>query len=89
MRLTRAYHRRWHSGHGRFYALLRADEMEQTSFGSLLGVPGHMYRSAVRDLLLWIAAAARGHLEQAFAHEVKLRFFRGFLTQRLTERRYS
>ena len=88
-RLTREYHRRWHSGHGRFYALLRADEMEQTSVGVLLGVPAHMYRSALADLLSWIAATSRGRLEQAFTHEVKLRFFRGFFSQRVSERLYS
>jgi glycosyltransferase involved in cell wall biosynthesis len=88
-RLTRTYHRRWHSGHGRFYALLHADEMEQTSVGSLFGVPAHMYRSAIVDMLSWMAAAGRGHREQAFTHEVKLRFFRGFFSQRLTERLYS
>jgi glycosyltransferase involved in cell wall biosynthesis len=88
-RLTRKYHRRWHSGHGRFYALLRADEMEQTSVGAVFGVPAHMYRSAIGDLLSWIAAAGRGRLEQAFAHEVKLRFFRGFFSQRVSERLYS
>jgi GT2 family glycosyltransferase len=87
-RLTRAYHRRWHSGHGRFYAVLRADEMEQTTRGSLLGVPAHMYRSAVTSAISWFAAAGRGRSEQAFSHEVKLRFFHGFLGQRLAERRF-
>ncbi len=87
-RLTRQYHRRWHSGHGRFYAALRAEEMEKTSTGSLLGVPAHMYRSAMASAVGWIAAAGRGRFGQAFTHEVRLRFFRGFLTQRLTERRF-
>ena len=87
-RLTRQYHRRWHSGHGRFYAVLRAEEMEQTSTGSLLGVPAHMYRSAVSSAIAWVGAAGRGRSEQAFAHEVKLRFFRGFFIQRLAERRF-
>jgi hypothetical protein len=66
-RLTREYHRRWHSGHGRFYAVLRAEEMERTSTGSTAG---------------------RGRTAQAFTHEVKLRFFGGFLGQRLAERRF-
>ena len=87
-RLTRRYHRRWHSGHGRFYAALHAEEVEQTSTGSLFGVPAHMYRSAAASAVGWIAATGRGRIEQAFAHEVKLRFFRGFLVQRLAERRF-
>ncbi|HET7217916.1 MAG TPA: glycosyltransferase [Vicinamibacterales bacterium] len=85
-RLTRAYHRRWHRSHGRFYALLRAEEMERSTIGSLLGVPAHMYRAALGDAAAWISAAISGRTDEAFAHEVKLRFFRGFLGQRLTER---
>ncbi|HEY7499699.1 MAG TPA: glycosyltransferase family A protein [Vicinamibacterales bacterium] len=88
-RLTREYHRRWHRGHGKFYALLRAEEMEATSMGSLFGVPAHMYRSALGDVAGWISAAFMGRYGRAFEHEVKLRFFRGFFTQRFLERLYS
>jgi glucosyl-dolichyl phosphate glucuronosyltransferase len=88
-RLTREYHRRWHRGHGKFYALLRAEEIEATSRGSLFGVPAHMYRSALRDVAGWITAAVTGREGRAFEHEVKLRFFRGFFTQRFSERLYS
>ena len=31
-RLERAYHRRWHSGHGHFHALLRSEQMEQRAW---------------------------------------------------------
>jgi glycosyltransferase involved in cell wall biosynthesis len=88
-RLSRAYHRKWHGGHGRFYARLRAEEIENTSVGSLFGVPAHMYRSALGDVAGWIRAALRGRSEQAFQHEVKLRFFHGFVAQRFLERHYS
>lgn len=88
-RLTRAYHRRWHRGHGRFYALLRADEMERSSIGTFLGVPAHMYRSAMADAAAWLKAIVSGRRDMAFLHEVKLRFFRGFIGQRFTEGRYS
>jgi glycosyltransferase involved in cell wall biosynthesis len=88
-RLTRAYHRRWHRGHGRFYALLRADEMERSSIGTFLGVPAHMYRSAIADAGAWLTAIVSGRRDRAFLHEVKLRFFRGFVGQRFTEGRYS
>jgi glucosyl-dolichyl phosphate glucuronosyltransferase len=88
IRTTRTYHRRWHSGHGRFYALLRAEEMERTSKGSLFGVPGHLYRSALRDAVRWLSSTLTGHSGRAFDHEVKLRFFRGFVGQRFMERRY-
>jgi glucosyl-dolichyl phosphate glucuronosyltransferase len=88
-RLTRDYHRRWHRGHGRFYALLRADEFERSTVGALLGVPAHMYRAAMRDVAGWATSALAGRTDEAFLHEVKLRFFRGFLGQRLSERLYS
>jgi glycosyltransferase involved in cell wall biosynthesis len=88
-RLTREYHRRWHGGHGRFYALLRAEEIERSSVGSVFGIPAHMFRSAIEDAAGLVAAALRGRAEQAFSHEVKLRFFRGFAAQRLSERLYS
>jgi glycosyltransferase involved in cell wall biosynthesis len=88
-RVTRAYHRRWHRGHGHFYALLRAEEMERSTVGSLLGVPAHMYRSALADVVGWFSAVFTGRRDEAFLHETKLRFFRGFLGQRLLERLYS
>jgi glucosyl-dolichyl phosphate glucuronosyltransferase len=88
-RLTRAYHRRWHRGHGGFYALLHADEVERTSRGSLFGVPAHLYRAGLAATAGWISATLRGRMDQAFMHEVKLCFIRGFFVRRLMERRYS
>jgi glucosyl-dolichyl phosphate glucuronosyltransferase len=88
LRLTHAYHRRWHHGHGRFYALMRADEMERSSIGSLFGVPAHMYRSALGDLVGCIGSLLVGQSDRAFLHEVKLRFFTGFFGQRFVERLY-
>jgi len=37
----------------------------------------------------WVSAAVSGRSDEAFLHEVKLRFFRGFFGQRLSERLYS
>jgi glycosyltransferase involved in cell wall biosynthesis len=88
-RLTRAYHRRWHRGHGHFYAMLRAEEIERSNVGSLFGVPAHMYRSALEDVGAWLSAVITGRGDEAFVHETKLRFFRGFVGQRLMERLYS
>jgi len=88
-RQTRAYHRRWHFGHGYFYGLLRAEEMERSAVGSLFGVPAHMYRSAVEDATRWCRATVSGAADKAFFHEMKLRFFAGFLRQRVQERFFS
>ena len=88
-RLTRSYHRRWHRGHGGFYALLRADEMERSDMGSLFGIPAHMYRATLAATAGWLSAMARGRPDDAFMHEVKLCFLRGFFMRRISERRYS
>lgn len=84
-RLTRAYHRRWHGGHGRFYALLRAEEMERSDVGTFLGVPAHLYRSAFTDAAGFVKSIVTGRHDAAFLHEIRLRFFSGFLAQRLRQ----
>jgi glycosyltransferase involved in cell wall biosynthesis len=84
-RLTKAYHRRWHQGHGGFYALLRAEEMERTSMGTLLGVPAHLYRTALRDAARWMSSYVSARPDRAFAHEIRLRFFAGFFGRRVRQ----
>ena len=83
-RLERDYHRRWHTGHGHFHALLRSEHMEQ-SIGTLFGVPAHLYRQALRDVMGWIRAWASRRPARAFRHELRLRFFRGFWRTRRRE----
>jgi glucosyl-dolichyl phosphate glucuronosyltransferase len=85
-RLTRAYHRRWHLGHGRFYALLRADEIEHSRLGALFGVPAHLYRAALSDLAGLFRSIVTGRTDAAFLHEIRLRFFGGFFGQRVKTR---
>jgi len=84
-RLERRYHRRWHSGHGHFVALMHSEEMEHTRLGTLLGVPAHLYGQAGRDLVTWACALARRDRERAFVHELRLRFFAGFFATRRRE----
>jgi GT2 family glycosyltransferase len=84
-RLTRAYHRRWHTGHGHFHALLRSEHMEQTGWGTAFGVPAHLYRQALGDLLGWLRSQSMGEAARAFYHEVRLRFFSGFFGTRCRE----
>lgn len=81
-RLTAAYHRRWHMGHGRFHALMRLPDMECAPRGRLLGVPAHLYRTAINDLAAVIALRIRGDQARAFAAETRLWFFGGFLRER-------
>jgi hypothetical protein len=82
-RLTRAYHRGWHGGHGRFHALMRAPSVERSHAGTFLGVPAHLYRQAIADSVHWVGAMARRRDDEAFGYELKLRFFGGFLSTRV------
>jgi glycosyltransferase involved in cell wall biosynthesis len=81
-RMTKEYHRRWHTGHGHFYAVMNDQEWERSSF-RLLGVPGHLYRETARNALVWFTRVLSGKNDAAFVNECHLRFFRGFLRQRM------
>lgn len=84
-RMARAYHRRWHSGHGHYFALLREPSFERTTRGRFLGVPAHAYRAAVRDALAWAGRMARLDTDGAFLFETRLRFFAGYVRTRASE----
>ncbi len=80
-RLSKKYHRRWHMGHGHFYAVLRDEAMER-SVAHLFGVPAHLYRQAVIDAAAWLAHALQGGVARAFTDETRLHFFIGFFRKR-------
>ena len=81
-RMTKAYHRRWHTGHGHFYAVMNDPEWERSTY-RLLGVPGHLYRETARNAFVWFTRMLAGKTNVAFVNECRLRFFRGFLRQRM------
>jgi len=80
-RMTKEYHRRWHTGHGHFYAVMNDAEWERSSY-RLLGVPGHLYRETAKNAFVWFSRVITGNTDAAFANECRLRFFRGFFRQR-------
>ncbi len=80
-RLSKAYHRRWHTGHGHFYAVMRDPQWERSKF-SLAGVPGHLYKQTLTHGLSWLKTTITGNADAAFTHECHLRFFGGFFRQR-------
>jgi glycosyltransferase involved in cell wall biosynthesis len=80
-RLTKEYHRRWHTGHGRFYAIMRDPQWERTRL-RIFGVPLHLYRQTMLDGFVWVKNMIRGKRDQAFVNELQLRFFAGFFLQR-------
>ncbi|MDQ3486899.1 MAG: glycosyltransferase [Acidobacteriota bacterium] len=80
-RMTREYHRRWHRGHGRFHALMRLPEMERAR-ARLLGIPMHLFRRAMQDVVSWVRSLLKGDAARAFAAETRLWFFSGFVKER-------
>jgi glucosyl-dolichyl phosphate glucuronosyltransferase len=85
-RMTRRYHRRWHAGHGRFFAMMRDPIFEQTTRGRVLDVPGHVYRSLAKTAVQWMAAAVTLRGVAAFRHELHARFLAGYVRERIRGR---
>ena len=83
-RMTKEYHRRWHTGHGHFYAIMRSEEIERGD-ARLFDVPAHLYKNLLKSVFGWLAQSLRAREELAFEHETELRFFRGFFRQRRKE----
>ena len=84
-RMTKAYHRRWHTGHGHFYALMRDPDWERSQL-RLMGVPGHLYKQTATNVVVWFSTFLKGGSDAAFLHECQLRFFRGFFRERQRQR---
>jgi len=80
-RLTKAYHRRWHTGNGYFYGVMNDPEWERSRF-KIAGVPGHLYRETAKHAVRWLGKSLIGKRDEAFVNECSLRFFHGFLKQR-------
>lgn len=80
-RLTKRYHRRWHRGHGRSYAIMRDPETEGTSV-RLLDVPVYMYRELLSGVWRMLGASLAGRPAQAFAAETRCWFIIGFCAER-------
>ncbi len=84
-RMTRNYHRRWHLGHGHYFALLREAEFEASKRRRLLDVPAHAYRAVIRNLVGWLGRACRGDMTGAFFFETRLRFLAGYFRTRVPQ----
>jgi glycosyltransferase involved in cell wall biosynthesis len=85
-RLMKRHHRAWHRGHGRLFALMRDPSFEGSRLGTFLGVPAHVYRSALREAAAWSACQLTRRSAAAFAHELRLCFLVGFAVQRIQQR---
>ena len=83
-RLTKGYHRRWHTGHGKFYAIMHDPHWEKSKF-QLFGLPSHLCKQAAGHAVVWCSRVLRDE-NKAFIHECHLRFFHGFFVMRQRER---
>lgn len=84
-RLIKRYHRRWHTGHGHFYAVMRLEEFERSRRRPLFEVPAHLYKQALLDAGAWAKHACLGRATRAFEYENRVRFFMGFFRKRRAE----
>jgi glycosyltransferase involved in cell wall biosynthesis len=83
-RMTKTYHRKWHAGHGRYYALLRHEDFERSS-ARLFDVPSHKYRQAAIDAFYLAKYSLQRRKAKAFWHETQLCFFKGLFRERRKE----
>lgn len=79
-RLSKAYHRRWHLGHGKFNAIARRPDWDGKR--RLMGVPVFMYRQAMEAAFRWLKCVLRGRGAEAFEEETTFLFYMGFFRQR-------
>jgi len=79
-RLRKAYHRRWHVGHGKFNARARRAELEGPR--RWLDVPAFMYRQAVQSGLSCVLLSLKRRPLEAFECENALLFSLGFIAER-------
>jgi glycosyltransferase involved in cell wall biosynthesis len=95
-RLTKAYHRRWHIGHGKFCAMMRIIETsgpdgelaeELPDQIKLFGVPGFLYRSLLLEIGRWLAALVRKPENLSFECENQVRYLIGYIRKRYEESR--
>jgi glucosyl-dolichyl phosphate glucuronosyltransferase len=90
-RTTKAYHRRWYAGHGRFSALMRLKECispegtlipERTQASRLFGVPSFVYVEMFNSVGRWANAALQRNQSSAFYHENRARHCFHYMVQR-------
>jgi glycosyltransferase involved in cell wall biosynthesis len=80
-RLSKAYHRLWHTGHGISCAMMRDPSYEPAS-ARLFDVPAHLFRQAAQHGLGWVKNSVQRRESEAFSNEVQLRSLISFFRHR-------
>ncbi len=79
-RLVKAYHRRWHRGHGRHCAMMRLRELVPADLGpmsepkdivTLFGSPAFVYADLFRAGYRWLQAVCRRGDSLFYAHQLR------------------
>lgn len=93
-RLTKRYHRRWHSEHGILCSRMRVEEMIGNS-GELLpdrqddlqlfGAPAWLFRRWLRAFSQCLLQGIRGHEALMFAHETRVRYYTNYIRTRFRD----
>jgi hypothetical protein len=94
-RLTKAYHRRWHRGHGRHCAMMGLREItdsegridENLKALTLFGVPGFLYKELAVECSRWLMSAARRNEAESFKYESKVQHLIGYMGKRYEQNR--
>lgn len=89
-RLTKAYHRRWHRGHGRHCAMMGLRDItdpqgcinENLRALTLFGVPSFLYRELVAEGARWLTSKVRRDESEAFKYEGKVQHLLGYIGKR-------
>jgi glucosyl-dolichyl phosphate glucuronosyltransferase len=92
-RLTKGYHRQWHSRVGRTNAQMASDALvagrsdlpaESRDVARLLGIPRFAVRQLLGESCRWFSALIRRHDSQAFWHELRMRQILGYIRESRT-----
>lgn len=89
-RLTKAYHRRWHSNIGRCNARMRFQELSDPvlglrphvpNFRRIGGVPVFAVRQLAHELWQWVVSTAVRRESDAFLHETRARALVSYMSE--------
>ncbi len=81
-RMAKTYHRKWHTGHGKYSALLRMSEQfapqgqllqQPLESVKLFGTPAFLYRELIGSGMLWLRKTFQGDKSHAFGIENRMR----------------
>jgi len=79
-RLSKSYHRRWHTGHGRHCAMMRLREFVPSDLGPLsqpkdlvmlFGAPAFVYSELIRCAQRWVRAVCLREDALFYSHQIR------------------